>query len=200
MPGSPRRRRDQVLRGQRWLVLLASVAVAGCASGVRVAATTGSPPLRQLLVVGSTSRFYDPCQGSFFVSECGSAVGSAGVAFNSPTVQEFILQYRSAAAAAGAEQSQQTTELSAGWLCSVPSQCPVTPVDVGPVGPPVYAVTFTIGARGNLSETTRLAAVTKGPYLVNLSWISASTVSASRVTPPGAARALLKEALGKIPA
>jgi len=64
----------------------------------------------------------------------------------------------------------------------------------------VLAVSFTIGARGNLSETTRLAAATKGPYLVNLSWISASTVSASRVTPPETARALLEEALGRIPA
>ena len=200
MPASLRRRWDQVLGGQRWLVLLASVAVAGCASGARIAATIGSPPLRQLLLVGSTSGFYDPCQGTFFVSECGLALGSAGVAINSPTVQEFILQYKSAAAAARAEQSQRTTELSAGWLCSAPSQCPVTPVAVGPVGPPVYAVTFTIGARGNLSETTRLAAVTKGRYLVNLSWISASAVSASRVTLPGVARALLKEALGKIPA
>jgi len=200
MPASLRRRRDQVPRIQSWLVLLASITVAGCTSGARIAAPTGSPPLRQLLVAGSTSHFYDPCQGSFFVSECGPAVGSAGVAFNSPTVQEFILQYRSAPVAAAAEQSQQTTELSSGWLCSVRSQCPVTPVDVGPVGPPVHAVTFTIGARGNLSETTRLAAVTKGTYLVNLSWISASTVSASRVTPPGAARALLREALSKVPA
>jgi len=64
----------------------------------------------------------------------------------------------------------------------------------------VSAVSFTIGQRGNLSETTRLAAVTKGPYLVNLSWISASTVSAARVTPPGTAQALLVEALGRIPA
>ena len=200
MPGSPRRRRDQVRRDQRWLVLLASAIAAGCASGAHVAAATSSPPLHQLLVTGPTGRFYDPCQGSFFVSECGSAVGSAGVAFDSPTVQEFVLQYRSAAAAADAEQRQQTTELSAGWLCSVRSQCPVVPVDVGPGGPPVHAVTFTIGARGNLSETTRLAAVTKGPYLVNLSWISSSTVSASRVTPPGAAQELLKEALDKIPA
>jgi hypothetical protein len=119
---------------------------------------------------------------------------------NSPPVQEFVLRYRSAAAAAKAAKSQQQTELSSNWLCSMRSQCPVTPVDVDPASPPVHAVTYTIGQRGNLSETTRLAAVTKGSYLVDLSWLSASTVSANRVTSPGAARTLLKEALGKIPA
>jgi hypothetical protein len=121
------------------------------------------------------------------------------VAFNSPVAEEFILRYRSAAAAAAAERSQQTTELSSGWLCSRSSQCPVTAVDVGPVGRPVSAVSFAIGARGNLSETTCIAVATEGPYLVTLSWISASTVSANRVTPPGAALVLLKEALGRIP-
>jgi hypothetical protein len=121
------------------------------------------------------------------------------VAFNSPVAEEFILRYSSASAALAAEQSQRTTELSSGWLCSASSQCPVTPVDVGSAGRPVSAVTFTIGARGNLSETTRLAAATKGPYLVNLSWISASTVSAARVTSPDTALALLEQALGRIP-
>ncbi len=151
-------------------------------------------------MTGSGSQAYDPCQGSFFVSLCASAVGSAGVTFDSPPVQEFVLQYRSAAAAAAAERSQQSTELSSDWLCSMPSKCPVEPVDVGPAGLPVHAVTFTIGQRGNLSETTHLAAVAKGSYVVILSWLSASTVSANRVTPPSTAQDLLKEALNKIPA
>jgi len=152
-----------------------------------------------MLLANPTSHLYDPCQGSFFVSECRSAVDSAGVMFDSPVGEEFILRYTSPAAAVAAEQSQQRTELSSGWLCSVSSQCPVTPVDVGPVGRPVAAVTFTIGARGSLSETTRLAAATKGTYLVNLSWISASSVSPSRVTQPDTAVGLLKEALSRIP-
>jgi hypothetical protein len=151
-------------------------------------------------LTGSGSQSYDPCQGSFFVSLCASAVGSAGVTFDSPPVQEFVLQYRSAAAAAAAEGSQQSTELSSDWLCSMPSECPVEPVDVGPAGLPVHAVTFTIGQRGNLSETTHLAAVAKGSYVVMLSWLSASTVSANRVTLPSTAQALLKQALNKIPA
>jgi hypothetical protein len=79
------------------------------------------------------------------------------------------------------------------------SECPVTRFDVNLASPPVHAVTFTIGQRGNLLESTCLAAVTKGSYLVNLSWLSASMVSANRVTPPGAARDLLREALRKIP-
>jgi hypothetical protein len=162
-------------------------------------APAGPPPLSQLLLGGSASHFSDPCQGSYFVSECASAVGSAGVSFDSPPVQEYVLRYRSAAAAASAEKSQQTTELSSDWLCSMRSNCLVTRVDVGLTSPPVLAVTFIIVQRGNLSETTRLAAVTKGSYLVNLSWLSASMVSANRVTLPGAARALLKEALSKIP-
>jgi hypothetical protein len=165
-----------------------------------VVAPTGPPPLGQLLLGGPASRSSDPCQGSLFVSECASAIGSAGVSFDSPPVQEFVLRYRSAAAAANAEKSQLATELSSDWLCSMRSNCPVTRIEVDPTRAPVHAVTFTIGQRGNLSETTRLAAVTKGPYLVNLSWLSASTVTASRVTPPGAARALLEQALSKIPA
>jgi hypothetical protein len=121
------------------------------------------------------------------------------VAFDSPPVQESVLQFRSPAAAAAAEQAQQSTELASDWLCSMRSNCPVEPVDVGPVGLPVRAVTFTIGQRGNLSETTHLAAVAKGSYLVNLSWLSASMLTANRVTLPSAAQALLKEALKKIP-
>lgn len=199
---SPRRSR-RARRGHLW-VLLASVIAAGCTSGAPLAAPTGPPPtrppLRELLLTRSGSQPYDPCQGSFFVSECASAVGSAGVVFDSPPVQEFVLQYRSAAAAAGAERSQQSTELSSDWLCSMPSKCPVEPVDVGPTGLPVHAVTFTIGQRGNLSETTHLAAVAKGFYVVNLSWLSASMLSANRVTLPSDAQALLEEALEKIPA
>jgi len=198
-PASLRHRQDRARRQRLWIVLLASITAAGCSSGATTATPTTPPLLGRLLLGGPTDHFYAPCQGSFFVSECRSAIDSAGVTFTSPVAEEFIFRYRSAAAATAAERSQQTTELSSGWLCSVSSQCPVTAVDVGPVGRPVSAVTFTIGARGNLSETTRLATATKGPYLVNLSWISASTVSASRVTPAGTALALLKEALGKIP-
>ena len=161
---------------------------------------TGPPPLRQLLLTGSASHPSDPCQGSFLVSECASAIGSAGKSFDSPPVQEFVLRYRSAAAAANAQKSQQTTELSSDWLCSMRSKCPVTRVDVDLASPRVQAVSFTIGQRGNLAETTRLASVTKGSYLVNLSWLSASMVSANRITPPGTAQALLKVALSKIPA
>jgi hypothetical protein len=179
--------------------LLTWVTVAGCASDARIVAPTGPPPLRTLLLVGSASHFSGPCQGSFFVSECASAIGSAGVSFDSPPVQEFVLRYRSAGSAAEAERSQQTTELSSDWLCSMRSECPVTRFNVDLASSSVHAVTYTIGQRGNLAETTRLAAVTKGSYLVNLSWLSASTVSANRVTPPSAARDLLKEALRKIP-
>ncbi len=198
------------------LVLGLTAVSVGCGSGgshVDVACPAGDvqrgsacvtqsspPPLGRLLLTGPTSHSYAPCQGSFFVAECRSALDSAGVVLSSPVAEEFIIRYPSAAAAAAADHSQQAAELSSGWLCAVSSQCPVTPVDVGPVGWPVSAVTFTIGARGNLSETTRLAAATKGRYLVNLSWISASTVSPSRVTPPDAARALLEEALSRIPA
>lgn len=157
------------------------------------------PPLSKLLLVGSASYVSDPCQGSLFVSECASAIGSAAVSFNSPPVQEFVLRYRSAASAAEAERSQQTTELSSDWLCSMRSECPVTRFDVNLASPPVHAVTFTIGQRGNLLETHCLAAVTKGSYVVNLSWLSASMVSANRVTSPGAAQDLLREALRKIP-
>src|ERR1700722_8427737 len=167
MRASPPRRSRRVRRGHLW-ALLASVIAAGCTGGAPLAAPSGPPPtpaptpaptpLRELLLTGSGSESYDPCQGSFFVSLCASALGSAGVAFDSPPVQEFVLQYRSAAAAPGAERSQQSTELSSDWLCSMPSQCPVEPVDVGPEGLPVHAVTFTIGQRGNLSETTHLAA------------------------------------------
>ena len=199
MPALRRRRQVQTRRGQLGPVLLTWVTVAGCASDAHIDAPTRPPPLSKLLLVGSASHSSDPCQGSFFVSECASAIGSAGVSFDSPPVQEFVLRYRSAAAAAAAERSQQTTELSSDWLCSMRSECPVTRFDVDLAGPPVHAVTYTIGQRGNLSETTRLAAVTKGSYLVNLSWLSASMVSANRVTPPGAARDLLREALRKIP-
>jgi hypothetical protein len=179
--------------------LLTWVTVAGCAPAAHIVTPTGPPPLSKLLLVGSASHFFDPCQGSLFVSECASAIGSAGVSFDSPPVQEFVFRYRSAASAAEAERSQQTTELSSDWLCSMRSECPVTRFDVNLASPPVHAVTFTIGQRGNLLETTCLAAVTKGSYLVNLSWLSASMVSANRVTPPGAARDLLREALRKIP-
>ena len=199
MPALRRRRQVQTRRGQLWPVLLTWVTVAGCATDAHIVTPTGPPPLSKLLLVGSASHFFDPCQGSLFVSECASAIGSAGVSFDSPPVQEFVLRYRSAASAAEAERSQQTTELSSDWLCSMRSECPVTRFDVNLASPPVHAVTFTIGQRGNLLETTCLAAVTKGSYLVNLSWLSASMVSANRVTPPGAARDLLREALRKIP-
>jgi hypothetical protein len=188
-------------RGRRlWTVLLVSITVAGCAGGPHIAAHTGRRAPSRLLLAGPASHPSDPCQGSLFASECASAIGSAGISFDSPPVQEFVLEYRSAAAAAYADRSQQTTELSSNWLCSMRSMCPVTPIDVGIAPPPVHAVTFTIGQRGNLLETTRLAGVTKGSYVVNLSWLSASMVSANRVTPPDAARALLDDALGKIPA
>ncbi len=182
--------------------LLAAVTLAGCASGARLTALTGPPPrpIRELLLVGAGSRSWEPCQESLFVSECASAVGSAGVEFDAPPVQEFVLHYRSAAMAENAEQAQETTELSSDWLCSARPKCPVEPVDVGPVGASVHAVRFTIGQRGNLSETTLLATVAKGSYVVNLSWLSASMVSANRVTLPSAAQALLKEALKNIPA
>jgi hypothetical protein len=199
----PPRRSRRARRGHVW-ALLASVMAAGCASGAARSAPTGPPPppppLRQLLLTGSGARSYDPCQGSYFSALCASAVGSAGVTFDSPPVQEFVFQYRSTAAAAGAERSQQSKELSSDWLCSMPSQCPVEPVAVGPANLPVHAVTFTIGQRGNLSETTHLAAVAKGSYVVDLSWLSASMLSANRVTPPSTAQALLEEALNKIPA
>ena len=194
------RRRIHTRRSHLWAALFASVTVAGCASDAHVVAPATPPPLRHLLLAGSASHPSDPCPGALFVSECTSAIGSAGTSFGSAPVQEFVFRYRSAAAAVAADRSQQTTELSSDWLCSMRSQCPVTRVDVGLASPPVHAVAFTIGQRGNLSETTRLAAGTKGSYLVNLSWLSASTVSANRVTPPGAARTLLKEALRKIPA
>jgi len=199
MPALRRRRQVQTRRGQLWPVLLTWVTVAGCATDAHIVAPTGPPPLSKLLLLRSASHFSDPCQGSLFVSECASAIGSAGVSFDSPPVQEFVLRYRSAASAAEAEKSQQTTELSSDWLCSMRSECPVTRFDVNLASPPVHAVTFTIGQRGNLLETTCLAAVTKGSYLVNLSWLSASMVSANSVTPPGAARDLLREALRKIP-
>jgi hypothetical protein len=194
-----RRRQVHTWRIQLWAVLLIWVTAAGCANDAPTVAPTRPPRLSTLLLVGSASHFSDPCQGSFFVSECASATGSAGVSFDTPPVQEFVLRYRSAASAAQAERSQQTAELSSNWLCSMRSECPVTRFDVDLTSASVHAVTYTIGQRGDLSETTRLAAVTKGSYLVNLSWLSASMVAANRVTPPGAARDFIKEALRKIP-
>ena len=190
---------DQFHRYLRWPALLAVIVMAGCTGGPH----TSSPrtqPLPQLLLGGRGSQPWQPCQETLFASECASAIGSTGVTWPGPPVQEFILRYRTAAEASAAEQSQRRAELSTGWLCSVPSQCPVTPLDVSPVGTRrVQAVTFTIGERGNLSESMCLAAVTKGAYLVSLSWICASELSASRITSSTAARALLTEAVSKVP-
>ncbi len=119
-------------RSHLWAALLASVTVAGCASAAPTVAPTAPPPLRQLLLAGSASQVSDPCQGSFFVSESASAIGSAGKSFVTPPVQEFVLRYKSAAAAAKADASRQTTELSSNWLCSMRSQCPGHPGRRGP--------------------------------------------------------------------
>ena len=116
-----------------------------------------------------------------------------------PVGEEFLLQFASGADAVAAQRAQGVAEVSAGWMCAEVSQCRVTPVSVGDVGVPVVAVSFRLGARGNLSEVNDLAIAVKGRYLVNFGWISASTVSANRVTPPEAARAFLVASLRKLP-
>jgi hypothetical protein len=145
------------------------------------------------------SAYYAPCQQSFFVSECRLATASAGTDLSAPSGEEFILEFASSRDAAAAEKAQLTTELSSGWMCAVESQCPVTPLHMADIGAPVTAVSFRLGARGNLSETNCLASVRKGRFIVTVAWISASGVSAHRVSSPATVEAFLHTALGRVP-
>jgi len=175
-----------------------------CACGVN--AHSGAAPILPVapMLVGqpdaSAGSEYAPCQQSFFVSECRLASASAGIRLNTPFGEEFILEFVSSRDAAAAEKAQLTTELSSGWMCAVESQCPVTPLHMVGIGVPITAVSFRLGARGNLSETNCLASVRKGRFVVTVGWISASGVSAHRVSSVAVVDAFLRTALAKVPA
>jgi hypothetical protein len=183
-------------------MLAAAFAIGACSGS----AHPGAPPVLPVapMLVGQPdastgSAYYAPCQQSFFVSACRLASASAGINLNAPFGQEFILEFASSRDASAAEKAQLTTELSTGWMCAVESQCPVTPLHMADVGAPVTAVSFRLGARGNLSETNCLASVRKGRFVVTVAWISASGVSAQRVSSSAVVEAFLHTALGKVP-
>ena len=162
-------------------------------------------PLAQLLV-GSpptvpgagTTYGSSPCPNSLFAPECGRAIASASTPTDVPFGNEYLFEFASPADAATALQEQAALEHSSGWLCGLPSQCPVTALNVPSVGVPVVAVSFTLGARGNLSEVNSIATAVKGRYLLSFAWISASTVSAGRVSSPGAVHSYLLAALARL--
>jgi hypothetical protein len=169
------------------------------AAGVSAALSrllVGSPAV----IPGSgTSYDYAPCPNPRFGPECGQAVALAATPTNTPLGSEALFEYASRAAAAAAQQQQRSFERTGGWPCGVATQCPLTPLEVGNVGVTLVAVSFTLGARGNLSEVNCLATAWKGRYLLNFAWISASTVSTGRVTTPAAVRSYLLAALNKVP-
>jgi hypothetical protein len=183
-------------------MLAAFIAIGACGGS----AHPGAPavlPVAPMLVgqpdSSAGSEYYAPCRQSFFVSACRLASASAGITLNARFGEEFILEFASSRDAAAAEKAQLTTELSSGWMCAVESQCPVTPLHMADIGAPVTAVSFRLGARGNLSETNCLASVRKGRFVVTVAWISASGVSAHRVSSPTVVEAFLHTALGKVP-
>jgi hypothetical protein len=183
-------------------MLAAFIAISACGGS----AHPGAPPVLPVapMLVGQPDasagrESYAPCRQSFFVSECRLASASAGINLNAPFGEEFILEFASSRDAAAAENAQLTTELSSGWMCAVESQCPVTPLHMADIGAAVTAVSFRLGARGNLSETNCLASVRKGRFVVTVAWISASGVSAHRVSSPAVVEAFLHTALGRVP-
>lgn len=209
-----------VARARPWLVassLAVAIMVSGCTTtGVpakaKIATTTstvaaGVSAVLSRLLVGSptvipgsgTSYDYAPCPNPRFAPECDLAIASAATPTDTPLGSEALFEYASPAAAAAAQQHQSSFERTGGWPCGVATQCPVTPLDAGNVGVPLVAVSFTLGARGNLSEVNCLATAWKGRYLLNFAWISASTVSRGRVTTPAAVRSYLLAALNNVP-
>jgi hypothetical protein len=136
----------------------------------------------------------------YFAPECGRAVASVAAPTAAPFGEEDLFEFAKPADAAAAQKAQQLLERSPGWLCGVASSCPDAPLDTPSIGVPVEAVSFTLGARGNLSEVHRLATAHKGRYLLNFSWIDSSTVSSARVSSPAAVRAYLIAALARVPA
>jgi len=203
-PADPCDRRKVAARAARiaFAMLAAFIAIGAC-GGI---AHPGAPPVLPVapMLVGQPSssagsEYYAPCQQSFFMSACRLARASAGVNLNAPFGEEFILEFASSRDAAAAEKAQLTTELSNGWMCAAESQCPVTRLHMADIGAPVTAVSFRLGARGNLSETNCLASVRKGRFVVTVAWISASGVSAHRVSSPAVVEAFLHTALSTVP-
>jgi hypothetical protein len=134
-----------------------------------------------------------------FAPECGRAIASVATPTDAPVGGEDLFEFATSGDAAAAQQAQGLLERSSEWPCGVASQCPPAPLDVPSIGVPVVAVSFALGARGNLSEVHGIATALKGRYVLNFSWISASTVSSARVTAPAGVRAYLITALGRVP-